>query len=101
MLSLLVINQSRSIVMLSVPHPYLTTKIVTNEYLLGDSLKMKHNTYSSITPYWDVCMILCSGPKSTFRSRRRDGIFYNESPDLPNWFVATICEPRMNTCMED
>ena len=98
--SLLVINQIRYIVMLSAPHVYLTTKIVTNEYLHGVSLKVKHSTYSSIPPYWDVCVILCSGPKPTFRSRRRGGIFYYASPDLPKWFVATIGEPRMNTCME-
>jgi len=101
MLSLLVINQSRYIVMLSIPHVCLTTKIVTNEYLHGLSLKVKHNTYSSITRSWDVCMILCSGPKPTFYSRRRDGIFYNASPDLPRWSVATIGEPRMNMCMEE
>ena len=83
MLVLLVINQRRHIVMLSAPHLYLQTKAVTNEYLHGINLKVKRNTYSSVTPYWDVRMILCSGPKPTFRSRRRDGIFYNASPDLP------------------
>jgi len=77
------LTKVRYIVMLSAPQVYPQTKTVTKECLLKSEAQYLffHNTI--LGRMHDAMQ----WSETNIRSRRRDGLFNNASPDLPKWFV--------------